>query len=521
MSSSISSTTSSPTPTTASTAAASTPATSSSSSSANSLITSTGIGSGLDISAIVSSLTSAFGAGQQNQLNTQSSTLDAQVSAFGTFTSSVDALQTALAGIDNASTLAGFDATVGDTSVASATAAAGAVAGSYSLAVQNLATAQTLTSSPVASATAPIGTGTLNISVGSASAAITIGSGNDTLQGIASAINAAPGNPGVSASIITTSDGARLVLSGTATGAASGITVTETDGGTGLSSLVYDPANTAVTSGLTQTQAGQDANFTINGYAASSASNLATGVLSGVTLDLLQASAVATPATSTTPATYTPTTLTISPDTTTATTAINAFVTALNNTLSNLQTLTAYDPTTQTAGPLQGNPTVEAFQNQLSNILDTVTSSSTGINSLSDLGITADAQSGQYDSSASTLSNALSSSLSGVEALFAGPNGIATQINSLVTQYTQAGGILAIVNSGLQTGLTNIATQQAALNAELTTYSATLTTQYNAMDAAVAALKETQTYLTAEFNPTSSSSSSSSDSSLSAGSTNT
>ena len=39
------------------------------------------------------------------------------------------------------------------------------------------------------------------------------------------------------------------------------------------------------------------------------------------------------------------------------------------------------------------------------------------------------------------------------------------------------------------------------MNAELATYSATLTTQYNAMDAAVAALKETQTYLTAEFNP--------------------
>ena len=468
----------------------------------------------------MSSLTSAFGAGQQDQLNTQSAALDSQVSAFGTFTSSVDALQTALAGIDDPTTLAGFAATVGDTSIASATAASGAVAGSYSLAVQNLATSQTLTSSPIASATDTVGSGTLNISVGSASATVTIDSSNDTLQGIANAINSAPGNPGVSASIITAADGARLVLSGTATGASSGITVTETDGGSGLSSLVYDPSNTAVVSGLTQTQAAQDANFTINGFAATSASNVVKGALSGVTLDLLQPSAVATAASGTTPATYTPTTLTISPDTSTAASAIGAFVTALNNTLSSLQTLTAYDPTTQTAGPLQGNATVEAFQNQLSNILDTVTSSTTGINSLSDLGLTADAQTGQYDSSTSTLSNALSSSLSGVEALLAGPKGIATQINSLITQYTQSGGILSIVNSGLQTGLSNIATQQASLNDELVQYSATLTTQYNAMDAAVAALKETQTYLTAEFNPTSSSSSSSS-SSLSSGTTST
>jgi flagellar capping protein FliD len=44
----------------------------------------------------------------------------------------------------------------------------------------------------------------------------------------------------------------------------------------------------------------------------------------------------------------------------------------------------------------------------------------------------------------------------------------------------------------------------------LATYSATLTAQYNAMDTAVAALKETQTYLNAEFNPNQSSSSSAS-----------
>jgi flagellar hook-associated protein 2 len=497
----------------------STPTSTAGSSTANSLITSTGIGSGLNISAIVASLTSAFGAGQQNQLTTQSTALDAQVSAFGTFTSSVDALQSAITAITNPTTLAGFDATVGDKSVASATATSGAVAGSYSLAVQNLATAQTLTSSPVAVASNPVGTGTLTISVGNASTSVTIDSSDDTLQGIASAINSAPGNPGVTASIISAADGSRLVLSGTATGTSNSIAVTETDGGTGLSSLTYNPANTGPTTGLTQTQAAQDANFTINGYAATSASNVVTGTLSGVTIDLLAPSAAVTPAT--TPATYTPTTLTISPDTTTAATNINAFVTALNSTLSSLQSLTSYDPTTQTAGPLQGNATVEAFQNQLSNILDTVTSSTTGINSLSDLGITADAQTGQYDSSASTLSNALSSSLSGVEALLSGPKGIATQINSLVKQYTQSGGILSIVSSGLQSGLSNIATRQAQLNAELVTYSATLTTQYNAMDAAVASLKETQTYLTAEFNPTSSSSSSAGTSSLSSGNTNT
>jgi flagellar hook-associated protein 2 len=210
--------------------------------------------------------------------------------------------------------------------------------------------------------------------------------------------------------------------------------------------------------------------------------------------------------------------LTIAPDTTTATTAINNFVSALNSTLSTIATLTDYDASTETAGALQGNATLQSFGNQLGEILDTVRSGTTGINSLSDLGITADANTGTYDSSASTLSSALTGSLSAVESLLGGQNGIATKINALVTQYTQAGGILASINDGLETGLTNVTTQQTQLNAELATYSATLTTQYNAMDTAVASLKETQTYLTAEFNA---SATSSSTSSLSSGTTST
>ena len=335
-----------------------------------------------------------------------------------------------------------------------------------------------------------------------------------TLAGIASAINGATNNPGVTASIITTSAGSRLVLSGTSTGAANAITVTEAGGDGGLSSLVYDPTNTDST--LTQTTAAADANFSINGYGATSASNVVTSAISGVTLNLVGASATAAGAT-----TPTATTLTVTPDTTSAQTAIAAFVTALNSTVTSIQTLTAYNPTTETAGALQGNATIEAFQNQLENILDTVNPvNSTGIQSLSDIGITANT-SGTYDTSTTTLASALSASLSGVGNLLGGTNGIASQIDALVTQYTQAGGVLATVNDGLQTNLTNYATQQTQLNAMLATYSATLTTQYNAMDTAVAALKETQTYLTAEFNPSSSSSSSSSSSNLSSGTTST
>jgi flagellar hook-associated protein 2 len=379
------------------------------------------------------------------------------------------------------------------------------VAGTYSLEVQNLASAASLTSKPIASAGSTVGTGTLQISVGGVTSSISIDSTDNTLSGIAAAINSDPNNPGVTATVITASDGARLVLTGTTTGASNAITVTQSGGDGGLSSLTYDPA--ANLTNLTQTQAAQDANFTINGFAATSSSNLVSTAITGVTLNLLGASAASTP-----------TTLSISPDTTAATTSINAFVTALNGVLTSIQSLTGYNATTQTAGALNGNATLESFQNQLENILDQVNSGgATGVNSLSDLGITADAN-GSFDSNATTLGNALSSSLTSVGSLLGGANGIATKLNNLINGYTEPGGLLATINTGLQTGLKNVASQQASLTAELATYSATLTQEYNAMDTAVAALKETQTYLTAEFNPSSSSSSSSSStSSLSSG----
>jgi flagellar hook-associated protein 2 len=482
--------------------------TANSSGAASSLITSTGIGSGLDISAIVSSLTSAYGAAQTNELSAEQTSLNAQVSAFGTFSSALSTLQATLSSLETPSTLAGYDATVADKTIASASTDSDAVPGQYSLEVQNLATAATLTSAPVASGATVIGTGTLSVAVGGASTSISIDSSDDTLSGIATAINAAPNNPGVTASVITTTAGARLVLTGTVTGTANAITVTQSGGDGGLASLVYPPSGTT---GLTQNQAATDANYSINGYAATSASNVVSGAISGVTLDLLGASAADTP-----------TTLTISADTSAASTSIGTFVTAVNGVLSAIQSLGGYNASTQTAGPLNGNATLESFQNQLENILGQVKSGNTsGVASLADLGITADAGTGQLDTNSNTLSNALSANLTAAGNLLGGSNGIATQLNTLINQYAGPGGLLSSINQGLQSSLSNVSQQQTALQAELATYSATLTAQYNAMDAAVAALKETQTYLTAEFNPNQSSSSSSSSSSLGSGSLST
>ena len=477
-----------------------------------SLVTSTGIGSGLDIGSIVSSLTTAAGAAENNQLATQKSTLNAEVSAYGTFSSALETLQAALTPLETTATLAGRTAALGDTTIATATATGDAVPAQYSLAVQNLAMAASLASQPLATADTTVGTGTLTISIGGNSSSINIDTTDNSLSGIASAINGAPDNPGVTATILTTTDGARLVLSGSATGTANAITVSQSGGDGGLAALVYNPASgtTVSKTALTETQAAQDANFTLNGYAATSAGNQVSSAITGVTLNLLKTTAL-----------NTPTTLTIGNDTAGAQTSIGTFVTALNGLITAVQSLTSYDPTSQTAGPLQGNATLQSFQNQLQKILGQVVSGNLGgLNSLSSLGITANTD-GSYASDTTKLGNALTSSVSSVAAVLGGTGGIATQLNNLINQYTQAGGLLSTINQGLQTGLQSVATQQTALNARLSTYSATLTQQYNAMDTAVALLKQTQNFLTAQFNASSSNGGTSSTTSLGSGNLST
>src|SRR6266403_2060567 len=307
---------------------------SSTSSTATTVISSQGIGSGLDIASIVSSLTDAKAGPETNALNRSKTALTAQVSAFGTFNSALATFQATLATLKDPTQLAGRTATVGDSTIATATATAAAVPGQYTLQVQNLAAAASLSSQPFASADSTVGTGTLTIKVGALTASLTLDSTNNTLAGIAAAINSGTGNPAVPPS------------------------------------------------GLTQTQAAVDANFSINGYPATSSGNQVSTAITGVTFNLLKATAAGTP---TTPAAST--TLTVGNDTAGAQTSIGTFVTALNGLLTSIQSLTSYDPATQTAGPLLGNATLQSFQNQLSKILGQVNAGiSNGPNSLAAIG---------------------------------------------------------------------------------------------------------------------------------------
>ncbi len=340
-------------------------------------ITSTGLGSGLDINGLVSQLMTAESQ-PLTQLNAKEASYQATLSGYGQVKSALSTYQTAMSSLDSASAFHPITATSGDSSVYTATASSIAIPGNYSIEVTQLAQSQKLASSAFATVNDAVGSGTLNFQFGTdngtggftvnnakAAQSITIDAAHSSLSGVRDAINAA--NIGVSATIINDGTGYRLLITSNDTGAANSLKITasnDADGNaidnSGLSQLSYDPTGTLGNGkNLSQTVSAQDALLNVDGITdISKSSNTITDVIQGVTINLLSRSATGVPAV-----------LSVSNDSSSMQTAVQSFVDAYNTLNETLSSLTAYDPTTQQGGLLQGDTSVNTIQSQLRSLL--------------------------------------------------------------------------------------------------------------------------------------------------------
>jgi flagellar hook-associated protein 2 len=184
------------------------------------------------------------------------------------------------------------------------------------------------------------------LTVGSLSAA-EVNTGNGSLQSVVSAINGA--GLGISASAVTTGTNEyRLSVQSTSSGAANTLNIaTNAFSGLGALTTVTAAADAAITVG--------------NGpgsFEVTNSSNSITGLMPGVTLNLLQAD----------PGIQT--TISLQPDGQTMADTVQSLVTAANQLITDLNTATAYTPsstssgsssTAGTAGPLLGDPTAQSL----------------------------------------------------------------------------------------------------------------------------------------------------------------
>src|SRR6516225_292003 len=261
-----------------------------------------GLGSGIDVQATVNQLVQAAEAPEQAMVQEQQ-LLSSQSSALNNLNSLLSSLQTAVDALQGPNGLLNAEATTSsDPTVVTATADPGATLGTYSITVGQLATVSSYYTGELTSADTTFGTGQFNLQMGTgAPVTITVDNTDNTLNGLAAYINNNSQNPGVTANVISDSNGSRLSLVSNTSGAPGDLQISGNS--TGLS--------------FTKAATGTNASFTLDGVPLSSSTNSVTTALPGVTLNLVGTSS-------------SPVSVSITPDTTQATAAVNNFVSAYN-----------------------------------------------------------------------------------------------------------------------------------------------------------------------------------------------
>lgn len=463
-------------------------------------ITSVGSGSNLDLEGLLTKIIDNEKEGPTNRLNLKKTTLEANMSALASIKTTLSEFQASLASLKSSSFFSSRTVVAGDSSLISATAGAGAQPGAYSIEVLAMAKAHKVASANFAAASTTVGNGTLNISVGSSTFDVTVTAGvNDTLAGIRDSINNATNNTGVRASILTVSNGvggtaSKLVLTSNNTGAANAVSVAVTGDGdsvdgdnAGLSQLA--------SANLSEINPAQDAEITIDGFAATSSTNQFKNAVEGLTINVLKDGDPDEPPAST---------LTVATNKAGAKDAVEGFVANYNALVTIFNTLTNYDPATQTRGLLSGDASVSVMEKQLRRIMtDKVGGAAEGLNTLADLGISTN-RNGSISLDDAKLSDAISNNFDGLGELFTGENGLATRLDKLATQLTGSGGVFQTRETSMNEQLAKIEDQKDTLNARLTSLEDRYRKQFSALDILVSQLNQTGSFLTQQLDATAS-----------------
>ena len=369
-------------------------------------ISSPGIGSGLDINALVTSVVDAERAPASNRLDFKEASYQAQLSAYGSLKGALSSFQGTLTTLSFTSAFRSSSAETNNVDVLTADVSDAAADSSYSIKVDLLAQAGTLVTSGFTNVSDVVGTGTLTFKFGTTDyvkddpdaeppvvevynsftlnpdksvESIVIDETNNTLQGVRDAVNSA--DMGVTASIVYDGAAYRLTFSSQETGAMNSLEATVVDTGdgdntdtNGLSRLAFNINAT----NLEQTLDGRDALLTINGLAVTSSNNVVREAITGVTLNLKEAQL----------ATDSAVNLDVKRSDSVVSNSVNNFVSEYNSLMDIVNDLSSYDADTDQAGILLGDSVLRGVTSQLRRELnDTIDGLSGVFQSLVDIGV--------------------------------------------------------------------------------------------------------------------------------------
>ena len=364
-------------------------------------------GQGIDVASTVQQLVAAASAPEQNW-QTQQQQIQAQEGVVNQINSGLSALLGYVNTLkDPAGALESVSVTSSNSNIVTATATAGASFGSHVVVVNNLSSTASYYSAAALKTTDPLGSGSFDLTMGGNTQTIQLN--NQTLSQLATGINNQ--KLGVTASVITDSVGAHLVIVANNSGAAGAFTVD----GTNAPGL-----------GLTSGSSGTDASVTIDGVPISSATNTVSGAIPGVTLQLQSKS------------NGQEVSIQAQADTQSINTAVTNFVATYNNTIQELNAqfaVSAGSNGTTTAPPLESDSTVRSVQQQLMSFMTQSFGNNADFATLASLGISMN-DDGTLTLDSTQLSAAITNHYSSVVDFFQGTSGFATTLSSQLTKLT-------------------------------------------------------------------------------------
>ena len=451
-------------------------------------ISSPGIGSGIDIKNIVPDLVAAEREPTLNRLAQKEANLQAELSAVGLLKSALSEFQSKFSGLQDATTFSNRTASSSDAEIASFSADNDAAAGSYSLEITSLASAQKL----VTQQDYVVNEGTLEFTDTGGSFSVTLdATNNTTIENVRDAINNAEDNIGVTATILNVNGSARLVFTADETGAdnALSITGTNTDGNTDLANYNYSAGaadiNGDIASFYDQVTAATDAVFSVDGQSMTSATNIITDVIPDATITLKDSNVGE------------PITLSISENTSAIKNQISTLVDGYNELIALINEQTSYNTETEAAGTLFGDSLINNIERQIrSTLTNRIENSESNYTSLASIGITTNSD-GTLELDGGKLDTALADDYAGVTTLFSNdPNGVAFKVDIILENYLQTSGTIDGRTDSINDKLKDITEERTALDYRSAKLEARLFKQFNAMDLLVAQLNSTGQWLT-------------------------
>ena len=443
-----------------------------------------GLGSGLDVNNLVTQLVAAERSPVEQRISRTQTGIDSKLSALGVLRGVLSTLQSSVGALRTETQVLARRAVSSDPTILRATASTTAPVGTYSVEVLSLATTHKLVSEPYAGGSGSlVGTGELTFTQNGQEFVVAATEGM-TLAQLRDAINTAPDNRGVRASIVQADDGARMVFTAAASGSAQAINVQVRPPNGALNILEYNPGQgQGQTPPMSVLSAAADAQVKIEGFAVSAAGNTVAAAIEGVTLDLLTSKPGTT------------VTVTVSPDVASVKEKIAKFVTDYNNAAGTMASQRSFDGGTRKAGPLLGDSTLLGVESRMRRDITGVIQPLPGSPStLSAIGIGFGVD-GRLVINDGKLTAALQSDAAGVAKVLAGDGGIAKRLYDTIEGAIGLGGQVVGRTDSLQTQRRDLQKQREALEVRMQLVEASYRRQFGALDAMLTDMQATGRYL--------------------------